>query len=208
MDAAAETWRGRFVAEMLVPPWPATRASGTAEAPAEALRNLLADYGLVILRGLRLDPAALAAFSQHLGSPQPHPQRGLLPAPRQQVGADSSSRPDPPRYTLLQAVTVPETGGDTLFADVVSAYQHLPPRWKRQLEGSVGIHVHPLGHEPHATGSSSRFLTADGPCTSTTWPCQGLNLPAARPYPYRWTASSPTPLRYPPEPTPIRRTGP
>ncbi|GGP93361.1 taurine dioxygenase [Streptomyces melanogenes] len=132
--------------------------------PPELLRKLLASYGLVILRGLRLAPSALAAFSQHLGVPQPHPQQGPFPAhpdsryvqvvrSRTDGSAepytwcwhtDSSSRLNPPRYTLLQAAALPETGGDTLFADMVSAYRHLPPHWKHLLEGAVGIHVHPL----------------------------------------------------------------
>ena len=33
----------------------------------------------------------------------------------------------PPAFTLLHAVVIPPTGGDTLWANTVSAYQSLPP---------------------------------------------------------------------------------
>ena len=43
-------------------------------------------------------------------------------------------RQHPPSVTVLKGVTIPEVGGDTLFASMTSAYDGLSEGMKRYLE--------------------------------------------------------------------------
>jgi alpha-ketoglutarate-dependent 2,4-dichlorophenoxyacetate dioxygenase len=54
---------------------------------------------------------------------------------------DSTFRPIRARYTYLRANQVPAEGGETEFADMVSAYEALPASLKRRLEGLNGVHT-------------------------------------------------------------------
>lgn len=54
--------------------------------------------------------------------------------------ADSTFRPVRARYTFLQAVQVPSTGGDTEFADMATACDELPAELREEVEGLIGIH--------------------------------------------------------------------
>ena len=56
--------------------------------------------------------------------------------------SDRSFLPEPTRYTILRADVVPELEGDTLFADMVAAYDEAPPEWKAVLEGALGVHTY------------------------------------------------------------------
>jgi taurine dioxygenase len=46
----------------------------------------------------------------------------------------------PARATLLYSIQVPRKGGNTLFADQVSAYDDLPQAMQRRIDPLVGIH--------------------------------------------------------------------
>lgn len=54
--------------------------------------------------------------------------------------SDSTFRPIRARYTSLSAVRLPESGGDTEFADVASAYEALSDNDKSEIEGLYGVH--------------------------------------------------------------------
>lgn len=54
--------------------------------------------------------------------------------------SDVSCDPEPPMGSILRLHTVPETGGDTLFASMYAAYDALSERMKAYLEGLTAIH--------------------------------------------------------------------
>ena len=54
--------------------------------------------------------------------------------------SDFSFQEIPPSLTLLNAYTVPAVGGDTLYADMYSAYETLSDGMKTMLEGRRAIH--------------------------------------------------------------------
>lgn len=54
--------------------------------------------------------------------------------------ADSTFRPVRARYTFLQAVLVPKSGGDTEFADMATACEELPEALREEIEGLIGVH--------------------------------------------------------------------
>ena len=54
----------------------------------------------------------------------------------------------PPAGTVLYGITIPPIGGDTLFANQVAAYEHLPDSLRERVEGLTAIHSAELGYAP------------------------------------------------------------
>ena len=54
--------------------------------------------------------------------------------------ADSTFREEPTKGSLLYAIDVPESGGDTVWADMCSAYNDLSQPWKDFLGGLSATH--------------------------------------------------------------------
>lgn len=65
--------------------------------------------------------------------------------------SDSSFQDAPIAYSMLSAVVVPAEGGETEFADLRAAYNALPGKIKREIEGRVARH----------SAFHSRFLLGD-----------------------------------------------
>jgi taurine dioxygenase len=55
---------------------------------------------------------------------------------------DSGYTQRPYKYTFLYGVTLPSTGGNTLFSNMYKAYEAVPERLKRLLAGKKALHVH------------------------------------------------------------------
>lgn len=56
---------------------------------------------------------------------------------------DASGMPEPPVAAMLQAAEIPPSGGDTVWADGVSAYNGLPGELKKRLDGLCATHTAP-----------------------------------------------------------------
>jgi taurine dioxygenase len=54
--------------------------------------------------------------------------------------SDMTCDPEPPLGSILYLPVVPDTGGDTAFADMYLAYQALSPRIKAYLDGLTATH--------------------------------------------------------------------
>lgn len=61
---------------------------------------------------------------------------------------DWSFQPVPPAATCLYGITIPSTGGDTLFADQIAAAAALPAALRKALEGRDAIHSAKLPYAP------------------------------------------------------------
>ena len=59
---------------------------------------------------------------------------------------DWSFQATPPAGTCLYGITIPDSGGDTLFADQHKACQAMPAELHEQLVGKVAIHSATLGY--------------------------------------------------------------
>jgi alpha-ketoglutarate-dependent taurine dioxygenase len=104
------------------------------------IRQALLDHKVVFLRGQNLDYARQVAFAERLGpltlghptvaSPPDQPFLEEIDS-RKGVRANSwhtdvTFVDRPPAFTLLHAVVIPPVGGDTLWANTVTAYESLP----------------------------------------------------------------------------------
>jgi taurine dioxygenase len=59
---------------------------------------------------------------------------------------DHSNDARPPKATVLHAVALPRTGGDTQFANMAAAYDALPDALSRRLGDLSAIHVYQSSH--------------------------------------------------------------
>ncbi len=128
-------------------------------ATREALNKALADHTVLVFPGQTLSPARLMAASAIFGPSMPQhysqfnmpdfPDIGVLSsrdADRRPDGTpilrgtecwhtDHTNRERPPKATILYALSLPSTGGDTSFASMRAAYAALPAADKARFEG-------------------------------------------------------------------------
>lgn len=131
---------------------------------AEELKAALFDGRVLVLRGQRLDADEFLSFARIFGRPEPHvidqfhhprlPEILILsnvtrdgaPTGLADAGTywhtDYSYLAQPALATTLYSIEVPSVGGDTLFADMRSAYEDLPASMKTRIDGMMGLHVY------------------------------------------------------------------
>lgn len=133
-----------------------------SDAVRDAIRAAVLKHKVVFFRDQTLDNASQAAFAQRFGPLYTHPSSKHDPkiTPLHQISAveaakyekerardvkagdayhsDTSWRLVPTWGAVLRAVTLPETGGDTIWVDANLAYEGLPDDLKARLEG---LHV-------------------------------------------------------------------
>jgi taurine dioxygenase len=67
---------------------------------------------------------------------------GALPDGEMHFHTDQSHQKTPCSGTMLYALEVPRTGGDTLFANCYTAYETLPDEMKQRLQGKRALHAY------------------------------------------------------------------
>ena len=67
---------------------------------------------------------------------------GALPDGEMQFHSDQCHQERPARASMLYAIEVPSTGGNTLFANAYKAYETLPERVKRRIEGRRALNAY------------------------------------------------------------------
>jgi taurine dioxygenase len=129
----------------------------------DALIEVFLDRHVLVIPSSGIEPAAQVAFSRLFGPLEIHAETRFVAKdhpeviqignysengqPRaafslgvEQWHADSSYRPLPSIASLFYAEIAPPTGGDTLFADAVSAHAELPAATKARIEGLRAVH--------------------------------------------------------------------
>jgi len=126
------------------------------DAAYAEIRTALVETGVIIFRGQQLEPAHHLAFAQRFG-PVPDaefletvpgfPQIGLIQKAEHEtrnVGgnwhSDHSFDPAPPLGSVLYAHELPPSGGDTMFANMTTAFDDLSDGLKDFLRGLRVIH--------------------------------------------------------------------
>ena len=137
-----------------------------AEA-AEALNRAFVAHGVLAIRDQQLTPAGMLDAVQLFGpifrqhntrfaladcpeihyiSNQDQFPDGTRYIPGEGWHTDHSNDARPPKATVLHAVTLPDQGGDTQFANMAAAYEALPTATQDRISGRVAIHVYQSSH--------------------------------------------------------------
>jgi taurine dioxygenase len=125
-------------------------------AQYDDIYDALIAHKVIFFRDQDLTPRGHLDFASSFGEPEPpHPiypnvegyERITLlkTGPKSKPDAndwhkDMTFRAEPPFTSILHAVNVPATGGDTLWANTNSAYNALPKMWQDYLADKEAIH--------------------------------------------------------------------
>lgn len=159
-----------------------------------SLKNALANNGFVVFRKQSVNDADFVAFLNRLGqltftvgeTPVLHqPSLNVVSnvgrdrPPRSVFHTDTSYVAQPPAFTALRALTIPSSGGATLFSDQYRAYETLPRSVKEKLSDAQVLHVvssltlddnqekqswHPLFRRHPLSGRLALFLSTPERC--------------------------------------------
>ncbi|MEM8812994.1 MAG: TauD/TfdA family dioxygenase [Pseudomonadota bacterium] len=145
--------------------------NGISDDLARFLREALSTQLVLVLREQHLSLNNQKALTRVFGEPMQLPYVSPLPddpdviavlkkAEERNTGvfggewhADFSFLENPPAGSILNAVDVPDVGGDTVWSSQVAAYRSLPPDLAAIVNGRAAIHVgKPYGvkHAPPA----------------------------------------------------------
>ena len=130
-------------------------------------------HGVVVIRDqANLSPDAHIRFTERFGQPLVHlidtaqlpgyPPILVLSNKKRDDGSavgfedagrywhsDMSYESEPPMGSLLHAIEIPEEGGDTLYCDMVAAYEALPKRLQVELASLEAVHSYATSFSHH-----------------------------------------------------------
>jgi alpha-ketoglutarate-dependent taurine dioxygenase len=139
--------------------------AGLTPDEVAALRGALLRYKVLFFRGLSLGDREQQAFADHFGPPFAY--HGRYDVDDDEPGLSSVTvvphfhsdymyMKQGPAFSMLQMLTVPESGGDTLWADLVTSYEELSLELRGLLERLTAVHVHPSHAQDDETLLASR----------------------------------------------------
>ena len=181
------------------------------DSAVAALKDAFLEFHLLCLRSEPLTSLAFLRLARHFGTPQTqliadgrqadapevsrlettYPSRADKPDDMRLVRlsgwhTDDSYFPVPAKATLLQALAIPDSGGQTRFANMRTAYRDLPEEVKARIEGLRAVHrydtrrakarpieltkeeeaetqeaVHPLARRHEDTGEKAIYFNAN-----------------------------------------------
>ena len=140
------------------------------------IRTALLAYKVIFFRDQDITEAQHIAFAKRFGKLEVHPitptdqpypeifhlKTNPVTRPGSRVGAnlwhsDVTWRAEPSLGSVLRARIMPEVGGDTMFADMVAAYEGLSPALKEWLPRLTAVH------------DGSIFATLQGKSKESFW---------------------------------------
>ncbi|MBW8725906.1 MAG: TauD/TfdA family dioxygenase [Inquilinus limosus] len=150
------------------------RLSGDLDvATLDRLRAALHRHKVIFLRGQDLDDAGQEAFARALGDPVAHPTQPVATGADFLLELDSTrgQRANSwhtdvtfvdayPQASILRAVTVPEFGGDTIWANTATAYLDLPAPLRGLADQLWALHSNDYDYaaaHPEATPERLRY---------------------------------------------------
>jgi taurine dioxygenase len=128
------------------------------DATFSVVERALLDHEVIFFRDQRLTDAQQQSFAARFGPPQRFPFANPVDeatpavhaiaidgsAPRRSNAdiwhTDATFMARPPLGSVLRAVTLPDCGGDTLFASASAAYEALSPQLRQLVDGLTATH--------------------------------------------------------------------
>ena len=119
------------------------------------IRRLAVQYEVLFFRDQHAEPAVLQAFAETFGEILDHlAYPTIADAPHVQILESTPENPSkiemwhsdmtfsatPPSFTILHGKTIPEFGGDTLWASATAAYEALSSQLQHFLDGLTAVH--------------------------------------------------------------------
>ena len=127
-----------------------------APATAQRLNELILEHGVLVFEGVHATEEQQEAFARCFGTPYIYPLTRFTnpegdiwtefvdtpdsPPDADVWHTDLTWVPNQPKYGILSALDVPETGGDTMWADLYSAYDNLSPVMQEVCESLTVVH--------------------------------------------------------------------
>ena len=151
-------------------------ADGINGELAATLRALLNEHEVLFLRDQAISAADQKALAEVFGPLQTHPAYGTVegfpevmilestrdnPSKIEVWHSDMTFRQHPPSVTVLRGITIPEVGGDTLFASMTAAYEGLSSGMQSYLEGLTAVHDFSHGFRESLAEPGGRERLAD-----------------------------------------------
>ncbi|MEL7332037.1 MAG: TauD/TfdA family dioxygenase [Cyanobacteria bacterium J06560_2] len=163
---------------------------------SENLKHQLADHGVVVIRQQHINDDDFVSFLEQLGpltfttGEKPVARQPLLNVvsnvgrttpPRSVFHTDTSYISQPPAYTALRAIKLPQSGGETVFCNQYHAFDTLPSWVSAPLQGTKVLHTvsgltlskddeqqtwHPLFRRHPISGRTALYLSTPERCTA------------------------------------------
>ncbi|RJF85811.1 TauD/TfdA dioxygenase family protein [Sphingomonas cavernae] len=142
------------------------------DATIAAIRSALVRHKVIFFRDqVELDDAQQEAFAERFGKPVAHPTVPVVPGSKYLLELDSkegyaasSWHTDVtfvdayPEASILRAITIPQAGGDTVWANGVTAYEELPESLKTLVDGLWALHTNAYDYAATFSGASRKQL--------------------------------------------------
>src|SRR6516162_2588022 len=139
------------------------------------LNRAFADHHVLVMRDQHFTPDQFKVAAQVFGELQIHDKKerhvpghpdvyyvsndeivnGRRIIPGETFHTDHSNHPRPPKATMLFAVELPSSGGDTQYVNMHDAYDDLPQATKRKIDGLKAVHVYQSKYSPRSLGKIS-----------------------------------------------------
>ncbi len=143
------------------------------ESDIAAIKSAFLQHHLLCIRGKQLEPDAFARVARYFGEPQAQlkrdqrvdglPEVSVLDStyktpqdkPADLINVrlsgwhtDDSYFAVPAKASMLQAMSLPETGGETRFCNTRKAYEDLPDEMKARIDGLKAVHSYDTVRAP------------------------------------------------------------
>ena len=157
---------------------------GISDALANEIRSALDRHRVIFFRDQHLDDDAQLALARVFGEPEVHPIRRAMGSNEtlSDIVDTPDSTPDrdgwhtdvtymktPPGEAIVRCEVAPETGGDTMWVDMVAIWESLSEPMQRFLEPLDGFHSTDAGfmdyikrHFPEDVAEKVKTVVGDG----------------------------------------------
>jgi len=140
-------------------------------------------HHVLVMRDQHFKPDQFKAAAQNFGDLQQHDKKerhvpghpdvyyvsndeivnGRRIIPGETFHTDHSNHPRPPKATMLFAVELPSSGGDTQYVNMHNAYDDLPEATKHRIDGLKAVHVYQSKYSPRPLSALAEGSRRDLP---------------------------------------------